>query len=380
MNNNSIVYWFRLRLGSGIFLHGLMLLTLLLLGQSQQEQNHVVNNNQQSDNNMIPPRRIQAFPNRDEVLKLIHEKGASIHSVSSSSSFTTSSASSSASSSSSSSSPPTISITADTNSTDNSGIDDNRVVGGTDADPTKYPFFTLIEIAKTFSDQTEAIDVCGGTLISSDIVLTAAHCFAEGKVMTISALINATSSETLTGFEYARDVTTHVTHPDFDAETFNYDVAILLLASPVTEVTPLLLNSDSNIPEDGEDLELLGLGLLEENGSFPEFLQVVTLQAIPITTCQENYAVYPDGPISVNATLQLCAAAPGKDACAADSGGPLIKTDGLSQLLVATVSFGIGCALPVCHYSLYVYLSIPSFALVMIRFQIIFVDLPIIPE
>jgi secreted trypsin-like serine protease len=44
-----------------------------------------------------------------------------------------------------------------------------RIVGGDDADRTRFPYYVALVDA---NDQF----VCGGSLIASDVVLTAAHC------------------------------------------------------------------------------------------------------------------------------------------------------------------------------------------------------------
>ena len=225
-----------------------------------------------------------------------------------------------------------------------------RVVGGVDADPTLYPFFTFVQIDKTYSDGPGS-ELCAGSLIAPDIVTTAAHCFIEGTVDAITVRVNNTSVNE-TGYDYIRDVKSYERHPQFDEVTYNNDVGILVLSEAVTEVTPLALNGDAGVPAEGQDLELIGMGLLEENGTSPEFLQMTTIQSIPTLTCADLYSDTADGPIAIEASVQLCAAAPGKDACKGDSGAPLLLSTGSGFLMVGTVSFGIGCALPVSFFQL----------------------------
>ena len=225
-----------------------------------------------------------------------------------------------------------------------------RVVGGMDADPTLYPFFTFVQIDKTYPEG-KGTERCGGSLIAPDIVMTAGHCFLEGTVDTITVRVNNTSANE-TGYDYIREVEFYERHPQFDELTYNNDVTILLLTEAVSEVSPLALNGDAGVPADGQDLELIGMGLLEENGTLPEFLQMTTIQSTPILACVEAYSDTGDGPVSIDANLQLCAAAPGKDACEGDSGAPLLLNTGSGYLMVGSVSFGIGCALPVSCFSL----------------------------
>ena len=223
-----------------------------------------------------------------------------------------------------------------------------RVVGGEDADPTLYPFFTYVQIDKTDSAGSFQED-CAGSLIAPDIVQTAAHCFINGDIVSITVRVNNTSVNE-TGYDYLRDVTKHEVHPEFDEVTYNNDVAILYFKDPVKEVTPIAVNGDAAVPTDGEDLTLLGIGSLEENGTFPEFLQVATVQSVGQATCAADWSNTGDGPVTIDPVLQLCVASRGKDACEGDSGGPLFISSGSSYLLVASVSFGIGCALPVSSF------------------------------
>lgn len=235
-------------------------------------------------------------------------------------------------------------------------VGQNRIVGGHDADPTFYPFFSFILTAIQFSDGDVNYAMCGGSLVAADIVLTAAHCFVDGEVLNSTVLVNNTASYIITGYEYVRNVVDIIIHPDFEDETSKNDIALLVLSSPVTKVTPVPLNHDSSIPIDGEDLQIIGLGLLKEQGDnddgvIPDFLQVATVQSTSVAVCAAAYANIPDGRIyPVHKTLQFCAAGVGKDSCSGDSGGPIVRMSGSSPLLIGTVSFGYGCAVPVSYF------------------------------
>ena len=70
---------------------------------------------------------------------------------------------------------------------------------------------------------------CGGSIISTQHVLTAAHCV----VGTTSALIRVyVGSVTLSNPNQARDVSAIRTHPGYNSDTFVNDIAILKVSPP----------------------------------------------------------------------------------------------------------------------------------------------------
>jgi secreted trypsin-like serine protease len=222
-----------------------------------------------------------------------------------------------------------------------------RIVGGVDANPQRYQFFTYIEISIILPDQSVQTNQCGGSLIAPDIVLTAAHCFkTTDSIASVTAYVNYTDNKEFTGYEYARDVSLFLQHPDYD-DVFTNDVAMLLLAEPVTQVIPVTLNADSTAPTDGAIVEVIGVGSIIESNppQFPDKLLVAELQVTNSAVCETDYAQI----LSVNGNAQMCASAPGKDSCQGDSGGPLLSAIGESYVQVGIVSFGSGCAEEVSH-------------------------------
>ena len=58
-----------------------------------------------------------------------------------------------------------------------------RIIGGTNSEPCQHPWVAQIVYGEEqlFSDETKGKHACGGTLIGSCWVLTAAHCIMIGK-------------------------------------------------------------------------------------------------------------------------------------------------------------------------------------------------------
>ena len=99
------------------------------------------------------------------------------------------------------------------------------------------------------------------------------------------------------------------THPDFDAETRENDVAILWLARPANGVSPAVLpEADSALPELGDRVTLAGFGATSA-GSTPDGLKRMGVGKV---------AEVRAGVVTVNPDPSV--------SCVGDSGGPLSPT------------------------------------------------------
>lgn len=196
---------------------------------------------------------------------------------------------------------------------------------------------------------------CAASLIASKWLLTAAHCLytTNGQVKNdfeITAILNQRDSGKLIFDDVilSRMIVNKIIHPEYDYYRNENDIALLELDQPVVSIAPIKLPGkyfDAPVVEVGTLSTVLGWGASEQN-SQNNLLKKAQIPVANFAACVNNYA---EQGVDISWNM-LCAGFEngGSDACAGDSGGPLlvpsVSGDGWDQ--VGIVSFGIGCALP----------------------------------
>ncbi|MCE9666320.1 serine protease [Myxococcus stipitatus] len=209
------------------------------------------------------------------------------------------------------------------------------IAGGVEASVDKWPF----GVALAYRNQQGTLtQYCGGSLVSPDIVLTAAHCRVATGHYAILGRHDLASNK-----GRALRIVEVLSHVGFDERSFQNDIALLRLSAPVKEFPPVRLADESWELEEGQAVTALGWRATGEQGAASLVLNEVTVPVASSSTCMGQYARrYPitPGMVCTN-TADL------RDGCAGDSGGPLLVTTREGDVVqVGVASFGNGCARP----------------------------------
>lgn len=215
-----------------------------------------------------------------------------------------------------------------------------QIVGGQPADVGEWPWQAMVRAGGY---------LCGGSLVDSGWVVTAAHCIYDdrGAVFSpdaITVTLGDHSRVQNDGYEQVMAVTEVVPHAAYDEWSNDNDIALLKLATPATlnarvaTIKPVT-TAENALAAAGTMAFVTGWGTSGEGGSAAAVLMEVDVPVVDNTTCNGSYGTITDN--------MLCAgyAEGGKDSCQGDSGGPLVVPDNNGGWrLAGIVSFGYGCA------------------------------------
>uniref|UniRef100_A0A1A9WCH5 Peptidase S1 domain-containing protein n=1 Tax=Glossina brevipalpis TaxID=37001 RepID=A0A1A9WCH5_9MUSC len=204
-------------------------------------------------------------------------------------------------------------------------------------DKAKYAVSVRKRFVKTIFGDTH---LCGGSIISSKVILTSAHCMfisdaeRQYNANELSVIIGTPNrlNRTLVS---ERLLVSHIKiHEKFSNDAVYWDIALMILYKNIklngwsAAIVPL-----SVVPAKiGTICTALGWGRLYENGPITNQVTYIDVPLLDYNTCTRLMPNFGEG--------QFCAADGEdlqKDACEGDVGGPLI-CDGRLQYTIITIS------------------------------------------
>jgi secreted trypsin-like serine protease len=252
-----------------------------------------------------------------------------------------------------------------------------RIVGGSTASILQYPWqgAVVFSTAQYPNRNAHQRQLCGGSLITSRIVITAAHCVFDtdpdcSLLCVISdpggdgtakldpndvdvVLGRTTLSDASQGSEL--DVTAVNYQSNYDPNyqghgVPRFDVAYLVLSSPSSQGQIKIAGTDEGaLWGAGSAAEISGWGSTNQCmfscGNTVDTLRAASVTVIPDSTCG-SASVYGS---DFDAATMLCAGnlSGGVDSCTGDSGGPLeAPLSAGDYRLVGVTGWGRGCAEP----------------------------------
>jgi len=205
----------------------------------------------------------------------------------------------------------------------------NRILGGEETDENEYPW--MVKVLSSFSNWE---GTCGGSLISNEWVLTAAHCVRRGKK---GEQLDAYQNMVVLGWHNTNTQPLLVTsakafiHEQYsDDQTNHNDIALLKLDSPVEFdknplIRPICLPSNTYDDYGGYPAVLAGWGHTCDTCPPSTVLMDVNVRVLSRRQCQERYN-FVSRHIHESWICTTSNSKP-KGSCQGDSGGPLMHTE-----------------------------------------------------
>jgi len=207
-----------------------------------------------------------------------------------------------------------------------------RIVGGVHAYPNSWPW--QVRLAADGS-------LCGGTLIDTRHVLTAAHCL-QTPIVTQKYLVYVGVHDINQPVSSEQKIVAEriFKHEQYNTETSENDIAIIRLSKPVTisDKINVICLPGPEAHNTNETVWIAGWGTTSFQGEISPVLKQTSLHTMP-DSCGKIFRSY-------NNQKQMCAGAygGGRDTCQGDSGGPLMYESNGQWFLNGVVSYGYECA------------------------------------
>jgi len=207
-----------------------------------------------------------------------------------------------------------------------------RIVGGGAAQKGEWPMMAYVTMGEKDGG---SYTLCGGTILTDQCVLTAAHCISKSKASEIRVYggVHERSKRFSDPAVQIRDVVKSVAHKNFGNSEYS-DVGVLKLSKKFTlnkRVNTACLPNPANTYA-GVKGTAVGWGRTSHGGSTSDVLKDVSYPIISNQACNSipgGFSVY---------SSYICAKSSNSGTCGGDSGGPLFVEGGDGKWSVVGVN------------------------------------------
>ncbi|KAJ1140349.1 hypothetical protein NDU88_006704 [Pleurodeles waltl] len=221
-----------------------------------------------------------------------------------------------------------------------------RIIGGKKVEPGRHPWQVSVGL-KVRAYSMGPGHICGGSLITSCWVLSAAHCFPKGARAELFQISlgkhDIKKNETNEQIFDVEEVIVHEKYQELESSLIN-DIALLKLknikgkCAEETKYVKTICLPDREFPP-GKSCFISGWGKTETENNPAQLIDA------SVTIISEEQCSEPQSYGKHISSSMLCAGIleGGVDACQGDSGGPLTCENDSSFQLAGVVSWGDGC-------------------------------------
>ncbi|XP_069114628.1 fibrinolytic enzyme, isozyme C-like [Argopecten irradians] len=218
-------------------------------------------------------------------------------------------------------------------------LTNSRIIEGEDAEIVNNPWQVSLRVLSSHS--------CGGVILNSDTILTAAHC-VDGLIPSFYSVYYGSSNRDNGGTTVS--IANIYQHPSYNQGTGSYpnDIAVLKLRNPIAldsnenaAAIPLNTRTNSELARLGfGDCRITGWGRTFGDDDLPLLLQGANINVLEDSVCKQSWGS------GIHDPIHICVGGQGTSgACNGDSGGPLVckNTQGEMELVGVTSWGATGC-------------------------------------